>query len=152
MSDTSVPTLNQDNLHLFLTLKFQAFVLLYLVAAHVVTRVHDDWLPPLVVLSNVQAGLGAEIFQLGCNTNIKNKLKAEITKHEENIYSVTNPQRLNRGKWTHSTKLLRVQIRKVDFWVDGVQEPGEVLAVQPLSQLQAIRYVSILVLQRAMHI
>lgn len=116
------------------------------------TRVHDDWLPPLVVLSNVQAGLGAEIFQLGCNTNIKNKLKAEITKQEENIYSVTNPQRLNRGKWTHSTKLLRVQIRKVDFWVDGVQEPGEVLAVQPLSQLQAIRYVSILVLQRAMHI
>lgn len=114
------------------------------------TCVHDDGLPPLVVLSDVQAGFGAEIFQLGCNTNIKKKrLKAEITKHKENIYSVTNPQRLNRGKWTHSAKLFRVQIRKVDFWVDGVQVPGEVLAVQPLSQLQAIGYVPILVLQRA---
>lgn len=123
----------------FWKFKFEAFTRLYLVAAHVVTCVHDDGLPPLVVLSDVQAGFGAEIFQL----------KADITEYKENIYSVTNPQRLNRGKWTHSAKLFRVQIRKVDFWVDGVQVPGEVLAVQPLSQLQAIGYVPILVLQRA---
>lgn len=67
-----------------LKITFSALGHLYLVTAHVVTSVHDDWLSSLVVLSNVQAGFGAKIFQLVCNTNERQTL----TYGRENIYSI----------------------------------------------------------------
>lgn len=97
------------------------WLLFYLVAAHVVTRVHDDWLPTVVALADVQAGFGAEIFQLVRKTNVKANLRMwqRLQNAEENFCSVHKSTEVNKwGRGTHSTKLLRVQIRKVDFWVD----------------------------------
>lgn len=77
---------------------FFFFFFFYLVPAHVVTSVHDDWLPTVVALSNVQAGFGAKIFQLVRNTNVKANLKMwqRLQNAEENICSVHKSKKVNK--------------------------------------------------------
>lgn len=49
---------------------------------------------------------------------------------------------------THCSKFDRAKVRYKDFWVDVFQVPGEVLALQGLSEFQTIRYVTKSVLLR----
>lgn len=51
-----------------------------------------------------------------------------------------------KGNVTHCSKFYWGQVWNEGLWVDCVQVPGEVLALQPLSQIKTIRNVPIVVL------
>lgn len=83
----------------------------YLVASHVVTHVHDQRFASLVILANIQAGVGSRVFKL---VETENKLATLIVQDMQCLAS------LQYTNGTHCSKFFWLQVWNEDLWVDGV--------------------------------